>query len=173
MLFLAGPATAACHVERHRYHVALFEGFDIFADFQHFTRDFMAQHQSGRRRGAAAHHVLIRSADIGRYHLQDHSMFDLAALRVFQFRKGDRLHFYFALRHINDAAIFCHCMPPAVELSVCETSRSLLFAADGIYAELLMACMPARDAQEKGRALYGYTERRGAPSRHPSQAYRI
>src|SRR6218665_3254873 len=112
VLLLATAAAPAGDVERHRHDVARRQHLHIAAHFEHLAGDLMAQHQPGRRGGAPAHHMLVRSANVGAQHLQDHAMLGAATRRVDQFGKGDRLHLDLALAQINDTAIRWHFMSP-------------------------------------------------------------
>src|SRR5437762_11980939 len=69
----------------------------------------MSEDQIRRRGRAAAHHVLIRSADVGGDDLEDHSMLDLfPSRRIVQLRKIDRLNFNDTGLDVRDAAIAGH-----------------------------------------------------------------
>lgn len=108
MLFLAGAATTAGDIERYRYQIAFLEGFDILAELDHFTGNFVAQHQSRGGGSAAAYHVLIGTAYIGGYHFQDDAMLDFLASRIIQLGERNGLDFDPTLFDVNDTAIFCH-----------------------------------------------------------------
>ena len=108
MLFLAGAATTAGNVERYRNQITFLERFDILADLDHFAGDFVTQHQPRSSSGAAAHHVLIGAANIGRGHFQDHAMFNFLAGGIIQLGEGNGLDFDPPLCDVNDTAIFCH-----------------------------------------------------------------
>jgi hypothetical protein len=79
-----GATSPANDVKGHRDEIAQCDHLDIRALFYHFARDLVPEHHSSRGSCAAANHVLIGSADIGRNHLQDHAMLDLAASRFFR-----------------------------------------------------------------------------------------
>ncbi len=68
----------------------------------------MPQNQSGRRRGAAAHHVLVAAADVGGDRLDDDAVVDFPSLRCLQFRVVDALYLDFAGAEINHAVIGGH-----------------------------------------------------------------
>lgn len=72
-----GPGAAAAELEAQAI---------IGADPQRLARDFVAQHESGRGRGSAAHRVLARTADVGQNHFQDNPM-GLFAFRIIQLRE--------------------------------------------------------------------------------------
>jgi len=65
-----GPAAAACDVERDRHEIADLEILDVMAFLDHFAGDLVSEHHAGRRRRAAADHVLVGAADICRYDLR-------------------------------------------------------------------------------------------------------
>src|SRR5260370_12816136 len=67
----AGPAPAACDVERNRYQVADLEIFDVTAFLDHLAGDLVSEHHAGGRCRAAAPHVLVGAAGIRRYDLVD------------------------------------------------------------------------------------------------------
>ncbi len=87
VLFLATAAATARHVEWHRNQVTDFQMFHVTTGFQHLASDFMTEYQPGLRRGAAAYHVLVRAADVGGDHAQDHAVFDALAAWIFHFRE--------------------------------------------------------------------------------------
>ena len=58
--------------------------FDVAALLDHFTGDLVTQHESGWSRGSAANHVLIATANIGGYDLQDYAMVNFLAFGVLQ-----------------------------------------------------------------------------------------
>jgi hypothetical protein len=62
----AGPAPAACNVERNRYQVADLKIFDVAAFLDHLAGDLVSEHHAGLRCRAAADHMLIGAADIRR-----------------------------------------------------------------------------------------------------------
>jgi hypothetical protein len=66
------------------------------------------EHHAWRRSCAAADHVLIGSADIGRNDLQNHAMLDLAASRVLELGIGDVLNLDLSWLGVDDATIFAH-----------------------------------------------------------------
>jgi hypothetical protein len=60
----AGAATAASHIEGNRHEIADAEVFDVAADLDDLASDLMTQHHANRRRGSAAHHVLVGTTNI-------------------------------------------------------------------------------------------------------------
>src|ERR1700730_1725416 len=68
----------------------------------------MPEYQARRRGGAAAYHVLVGSTDIGRYNLEYCPMPPLAARRIFQLGKGDRLNFNLPGPQVHDTTIMRH-----------------------------------------------------------------
>ncbi len=65
----------------------------------------MTQHEPGRCRGAATHHVLVRATDVGGEHLQDHAVFGGSPQRAQQFGERDGLDFDLTLAQIHDASV--------------------------------------------------------------------
>jgi hypothetical protein len=61
-----GAATAASHIEGNRDEIPDAEVFDVTADLDDLAGDLMTQHHAGRRRGSAAHHVLVGTTNIRR-----------------------------------------------------------------------------------------------------------
>jgi hypothetical protein len=76
--------------------------------FYYLARDLVPEHHACGGSCAAADHVLIGSADIGRNDLQDHAMLDLAASRVLKLGIGDVLDLDFSWLDVDDATIFAH-----------------------------------------------------------------
>ena len=74
LAFLAVAATAAGDVEGHRTEVAFLDEFDISPRFDDLAGDLVSEHETLRRGGAAAHHVLVAAADIRGDDLQDHAV---------------------------------------------------------------------------------------------------
>ena len=74
----------------------------------HLAGDLVAQHETGRRGRAAAHHVLVRAADVGGDDLQDDAVIDVPAVGRLHPGIVDGLHFDLAGPEIDDAAIAGH-----------------------------------------------------------------
>ena len=76
----APPTTAAPagDVERHRAQVTDLDELHARADLDHLAGDLVPEHQALRRRRAAADHVLVAAADVGRDALQDRRVRQLA-----------------------------------------------------------------------------------------------
>src|SRR5439155_6050050 len=103
--FFAIPATAARDVERNGDDVAFFDEFDVAAGFDHFAGDFMAEDQPSRRGGSAAHHVLVRAADVGGDDLEQHSVLAFMFVGgIDELGKIDGFNFDFARFDVSDAA---------------------------------------------------------------------
>jgi hypothetical protein len=100
-----GPAAAACDVERDRYEIADLEILDVTAFLDHFAGDLVSEHHAGRRRRAAADHVLVRAANVRRYHLEDNAMFDRLSSWITKGRKVDLLNLDLAGFEVNHATI--------------------------------------------------------------------
>ena len=79
LALLAVAAPPAGDVERHRAEVADLDELDVRSDLDHLAGDLVPEHQPGRRGGAAADHVLVAAADVGRDVLQDRGVRQLAA----------------------------------------------------------------------------------------------
>ncbi len=108
VLFLTGTATAAGNVERNRDQVADLQVLDIAAFLDDFPGDLVTEHQADLGGSAAAHHVLVRAANVGGNDAQDHSVLDLAPAGVLHFRIVDFLDFDLACAEVNDATIVSH-----------------------------------------------------------------
>src|SRR6201999_2319140 len=104
----AGATSSTNDVERHGDEIAQRDHLDIRALLYHLARDLVPEHHACRGSRAAADHVLIRSADIRRNHLQDHAVLDLAAARVFELGIGDILDLDFSWLGVDDTTIFAH-----------------------------------------------------------------
>src|SRR5207253_7752144 len=91
-----------------RHQVADLQVLDIAAFLDHFTSDLVAQNQTGLGRGTATHHVLVRTTDIGGYHTQDDTVFNLPAARVLHFWIVDFLYFDLAIAQIHHTTITRH-----------------------------------------------------------------
>jgi hypothetical protein len=61
-----GAAAAASHIEWNRDEIPNVEVFDVAANLDDLAGDLMTQHHAGRRRGSAAHHVLVGTTNIRR-----------------------------------------------------------------------------------------------------------
>ena len=72
----AGPTAAARHVERDRHEIADREILDVTAFLDHLAGDLVSEHHAGRRRRAAADHVLVGAADVGRNDLENDAVID-------------------------------------------------------------------------------------------------
>jgi hypothetical protein len=82
---------------------------------EHLARDLVAEGLALGGSGAAAHHVLVAAADVGRDDPQDDAMLALAALlRQGQLRETDVVDFDVARPHVDDTAIACHCLLPSL-----------------------------------------------------------
>ena len=68
----------------------------------------MAENHAGSSCGAAANHVLIRTADVGGDYLEDDAVIDLLPGWVFQFGVVDRLHFNVIWAEKDDPSIGRH-----------------------------------------------------------------
>ncbi|MDT4879790.1 hypothetical protein FQZ97_1154970 [compost metagenome] len=108
MLFLAGTATAAGHVEGYGNQVADLQVLHVTAFLDHLAGDLVAEHQADLGGGTAAHHVLVRAADVGGDDFQDDPVLDLLAARVLHFGVVDLLDFDLARTEINDTTITRH-----------------------------------------------------------------
>src|SRR5690606_3542631 len=75
---LTVPAPAARDVERHRYQVADLDVLHVPPDVDHLPGDLVPENQAGRGRRAAADHVLVGPADVGRDCLDNGTVVRLA-----------------------------------------------------------------------------------------------
>ena len=100
----------------------------------------MPQDQPGGRRGAAADHVLVGAADVGRDDLQRSRRARICVLfGQREFRIVDGLDFYFARSHIGDAAIACHSHPPYLPSGGVSRQREMH------VAPRLLTCLDGRN----------------------------
>jgi hypothetical protein len=100
-----GTAAAACDVERDRYQVADLEILDVAAFLDHLAGDLVSEHHAGRRCRAPPDHVLVGTADIRRYDLEDDGVVDRLSCRIAEGGKVDLLNFDGAGFEVNHAAI--------------------------------------------------------------------
>ena len=119
LAFAAIAAASAGDVERNGDKVALLQEFDVNARLDHFARDFVTQDQTLRSGGAAAHHVLVGPADVGRDHFQNDAVGGVfAAERIgftlghSQFGIGDGLYFHLSRLDVRNATIRGHMNSP-------------------------------------------------------------
>ncbi len=73
----------------------------------------MPEDETIRRCRAAAHHMLVAPANVGRYDFQNHAVLALAISKG-ELWIVDRLYFNATSSHVCDAAIRCH--DPSVRL---------------------------------------------------------
>jgi len=88
--------------------VADVEVFDVFAFFNDFTGDLMAQHETLGGRRTATHHVLVRAADVAAGDPQDDTVIDRLALGIYELGIVDGLNFNLPGPEVNDSMIACH-----------------------------------------------------------------
>src|SRR6202012_2415204 len=112
--FAAIAAAPAGDVEGHGDEIADFEHLDIAAFFDHFAGDLMTQDEALRGGGAAAHHVLVRSADVGGHHLENDAVGGVfAAERIgltlghSELGEGDGLNLHYSRFNVSDSTIGC------------------------------------------------------------------
>jgi hypothetical protein len=114
---LAHAAATAGDVERHRDEVAGLDELDPGTDFDHLTGDLVPEDQARRRGGAAADHVLVRPADVGRHDLQDRAVRGLApdirrvdawAVLQLQLRVVDCLHLDLPRLYVRNCLVTGH-----------------------------------------------------------------
>src|SRR5262249_24404387 len=115
LAFTAVPAAAACDVKRYGNDVADFQHLDVAAFFNYLTGDLMTQNQPLGSRRAAAHHVLVRTANIGSHDVQDHAMRSVLpskgirlALGHPQLGIGNRLNLDLTRLDVCNSTIACH-----------------------------------------------------------------
>ncbi len=108
LLLAAGAAAAAGYVEGDCDEVADFEVFDVGAGLDDLAGDLVSENHAGGCGGAAADHVLVGAANVGRDDLQDDGMVDLFAGRILHFGEVDGLDFDFVLSEKNYSSVFSH-----------------------------------------------------------------
>jgi hypothetical protein len=82
------------------------------AFLDHFAGDLVSQHHAGRRRRAAADHVLVGAADVCRYDLEDDAVIDGLSCWIAKGWKVDLLNFDAAGFEIDYATIGIHLESP-------------------------------------------------------------
>src|SRR5205085_1954362 len=88
--------------------VADVDEFHILALFDYFSGNLVPENQTFWGSCPAAHHVLVRTADVGRHDLQNYPMLDVLTVGVLHLRIVDRLNFYFARFQVNHTSIAWH-----------------------------------------------------------------
>jgi hypothetical protein len=68
----------------------------------------VSKDKAGHGSGAAAHHMLVGAADIGRDYFQDDRVLDAAAVRRLKLRIVDIADFHLAGPHVDDASVPAH-----------------------------------------------------------------
>ena len=81
------------------------EILDVTALLDHFAGNLVAEHHAGRRRRATADHVLVGTADIRGYDLENDAVVDRLSGRIAKARKIDLLNFDAAGFEVNHATI--------------------------------------------------------------------
>ena len=104
----AVAASSARDVERHRDQVASVDEFNAAAAFDNFAGYLVPQDQSGRRRGAPVHHMLVAAADVSRDRFDDDAVVDFLSLRRLQLGVVNALYLDFARPQINHSMIRSH-----------------------------------------------------------------
>src|SRR5271155_1831425 len=104
----------------------------------------MPQHQSRRRRGASAYHVLVAATDVGRDRLDDDAVIDLLSLRRLQYRVVDALYFDFARPEINHSVIGSHEIFSFAAL-LCESKLASYFSQESCGSRSLADCQFSSD----------------------------
>src|SRR5258705_10639178 len=103
--FSTGPTAAACNVEGDRHEITDLEILNVTPFLDYFAGDLVSEYHAGRRRRAAADHVLVRAANVRRYHLEDNAMFDRLSSWITKGRKVDLLNLDLAGFEVNHATI--------------------------------------------------------------------
>ena len=117
MALLAAATAPARDVEWDGYDVALLDELDVATDLDHLARDLVAQDQTRGGGRPAAHHVLVRAADVGRDDSKDDPVGELApdvgrvntwTVTKLERREIDPLNFDLARLDVRHASIVCH-----------------------------------------------------------------
>src|SRR6202012_3191728 len=117
LAFLAVLAPPAGDVERHAGQGADLDELDVPPGLDDLAEDLVPEDQPGRRGGAAADHVLVTAADVGRDDLEDHAVLALAAdvgrvdpgtVLQLQLGVGDVLYFDLARLEVGNGSVSGH-----------------------------------------------------------------
>src|ERR1039457_6188323 len=121
LALLAVAAVAAGDVERHAAVVADLDELHARAGLDNLAGDLVAEHEAFGGGRAAAHHVLVAAADVGRDDLEDHAVrafpshvrwVDPGAVLQFQLRVVNGLDLDLARSEIDNGTVSWHHIPP-------------------------------------------------------------
>ena len=70
----------------------------------------MTEHKAGWSGGASTHHMLVASADVGRYNPKNRAVIDFLTIRRNEFWVINTLNFDFSWSDVDDSTIGSHRM---------------------------------------------------------------
>ncbi len=114
ILRFAAPAPPAGNIERDRYDIPDLKLLDVAALLDDLAGDFVPQNQPRLRGRAAAHHMLVRSANVGADHFQNDGMVKLPAIRRCHHRIGNIPDLDLAGPDIHHTSVAAHLLPPPI-----------------------------------------------------------
>ena len=118
----------------------------------HLAGNLVTEHESCRRCGATANHVLVGSADVSRDDLEDHRMVDLATMRILKFRIGDVPNLDKSRFDIDHTTVLAHCITPGTVAVRLRSQWIALLASFRCFAtNHLMAEKPDRFQKASNR----------------------
>src|ERR1700730_8519859 len=106
--FTASTAASAGHIKWNGYQVADVEKQHIPALLDYFAQDLVSKYYSFGCGRTAAHHMLVRSAYVGRHHLQDDAVFNVLTLGILEDGVVDVVDCHLARTLVYYASIIRH-----------------------------------------------------------------
>src|ERR1700730_12857507 len=106
--FTASTAASTGHIKWNGYQVADVEKQHIPALLDDFAQDLVSKYYSFGCGRTAAHHMLVRSANVGRHHLQDDAVFNVLTLGILEDGVVDVVDCHLARTLVYYASIIRH-----------------------------------------------------------------
>src|ERR1700730_10556301 len=106
--FTASTAASTGHIKWNGYQVADVEKQHVLALLDDFAQDLVSKHNSFWCGRTAAHHMLVRSANVGRHHLQDDAVFNVLTLGILEDGVVDVVDCHLARTLVYYASIIRH-----------------------------------------------------------------
>src|SRR5271156_3909261 len=116
LLLSTGAASPASNVERNCDQVTDFQILNVITGFDDFARDLVTKDHPRWSGGTTPYHVLVRTAYVGRDHLQNDTVLNVFPRGVLHRRKVNGLNFDFILSEINDSTVLRHCFSPCFRI---------------------------------------------------------